>query len=74
MRLVERFTLADRDSLRYEFTINDAESFTRPWTAVLPMQRTEGPIYEFACHEGNRSMTVILEGARAQERVEAERK
>ncbi len=73
MRLIERFTLVDEDTLRYEYTIDDPESFVRPWTVVLPMQRSEGPVYEYACHEGNRSMTMILEVARAQERAEAER-
>ena len=73
MLLVERFTLTDADRLHYEYTIDDPESFTQPWTVVLPMRRTEGPVYEYACHEGNRSMTMILEMARAEERAEAER-
>ena len=73
LRLVERFTRSDSHTLRYEFTLDDPESFTRPWTVVLPMRRSDGPVYEYACHEGNRSMTVILEVARAQERREAER-
>ena len=73
MRLIERFTLTDADSLHYEYTINDPESFTKPWTVVLPMRRTEGPVYEYACHEGNRSMTMILEIARAQERADRAR-
>ena len=72
LRLVERFTRSDSHTLRYEFTLDDPESFTRPWTVVLPMRRSDGPVYEYACHEGNRSMTVILEVARAQERREAE--
>ena len=73
LRLVERFTRTDPDTLRYEYTIDDPESFTKPWTVVLPMLRTEGPVYEYACHEGNRSMTMILEMARAVERAEAGR-
>ncbi len=73
LRLVERFTLTNADTLHYEYTLDDPESFTKPWTVVLPMRQTEGPVYEYACHEGNRSMTVILEVARAQERAEAER-
>ena len=73
MLLVERFTLTDADSLHYEYTIDDPESFAKPWTVVLPLHRSEGPVYEYACHEGNRSMTVILEVARALERAEAGR-
>ncbi len=73
LRLVERFTLTNADTLHYEYTLDDPESFTKPWTVVLPMRQTEGPVYEYACHEGNRSMTVILEVARVQERAEAER-
>jgi len=73
MRLVERFTRVDADTLSYEYTIDDPESFARPWTVVLPMRRSEGPVYEYACHEGNRSMTMILEIARAEQRAEAER-
>jgi hypothetical protein len=69
--LVERFTRTDADTLLYEFTVEDPSMWTRPWTAVVPMHRTEGPIYEFACHEGNHAMVGILAGARAREAEEA---
>jgi hypothetical protein len=67
MHLVERFTLVDRDTLLYQFTVNDPESFTRPWTAAIPSTRTQGPIFEYACHEGNYGMAGILSAARAAE-------
>ncbi len=68
LHLVERFTLADADTLRYEFTVDDPASFTKPWTAVIPSTKTEGPIFEYACHEGNYGMVGILSAARAEEK------
>ncbi len=72
LRVLERFTLVGADSLRYEFTLEDPETWTRPWTAVVPMKRTPGPMFEYACHEGNYAMDGILGGARAEERAAAE--
>jgi hypothetical protein len=68
LRLVERFTRADANTLLYEFTLDDPASFTKPWSAVLPMTKTDDRIYEYACHEGNYALTGILRGARAGER------
>ncbi len=68
LHLVERFTRTDANTLLYEFTVTDPTSFTRPWTAALPMQRTDEQIYEYACHEGNQAMVGILGGARFEER------
>jgi hypothetical protein len=65
LRLTERFTRADAKTLLYEFTVDDPASFVKPWTAVLPMAKTDDQIYEYACHEGNYAMTGILRGARA---------
>ena len=67
--LVEKFTRADADTLIYEFTVEDPNVWTRPWTAVVPMRRTDQPIYEYACHEGNYAMASILAGARAADKV-----
>ena len=64
---VERYTRAGPDLVELRFTIDDPTVYTRPWTALLPMTRMEGKIYEYACHEGNRSMEGILGGARAKE-------
>ena len=67
MTLVERFTRADADTLEYTFTVTDPETWTRAWTLSMPMQRTDLPLFEYACHEGNYSMPGILAGARADE-------
>ena len=74
LHLIERFTRADADTLLYEFTVDDPTTFTRPWTAQIPMSRSEGPIYEYACHEGNYALPHILAGARAEEKAAAEAK
>ncbi len=70
--LVERFTRLDADTLLYEFTVEDPTWWTRAWTVALPMKRTDGPLFEYACHEGNYGMEGILRGARADERAAAE--
>jgi hypothetical protein len=72
LKVIERFRRVDEDSIDYTFTIDDPKTFTRPWTGSLPMEKIEGPIFEYACHEGNYAMTSILAGARAQEKKAAE--
>ena len=67
LHVVERFTRTDPDTLMYQFTVDDPSTFVRPWTGVIPMSKTPGPLYEYACHEGNTGMTGILSGARAFE-------
>jgi hypothetical protein len=67
LRVVERFTRVSPDTIRYEFTIDDALSFTRPWSGTLSLTRTDSRMYEYACHEGNYGLTDILRGARATE-------
>ena len=67
MRLVERFTRVDADTLEYEFTVTDPETWDAPWTVNLPMRRNVLPMFEYACHEGNYAMEVMLGGARADE-------
>ena len=69
LRVVERFTRIDSDTLDYEFTVDDPGTFTRPWKGSLPWARAEGPMYEFACHEGNHGLLNILAGSRAEERA-----
>ena len=66
--VIERFTRVDTETLRYEFTVDEPTTFTRSFTAVVPMQRTDSPIYEYACHEGNRALVGMLEAARAVEK------
>jgi hypothetical protein len=70
MHLVERFRRVDADTLSYEYTITDPTTWTRPWTVQFPMTKSTGPLYEYACHEGNYGLTAILSGARAQEAAE----
>ena len=70
MRLVERFTRVDADTLEYEFTVTDPETWDAPWTVNLPMRKNELSMFEYACHEGNYSMEAMLGGARADERTE----
>jgi hypothetical protein len=72
MHLVERFTRTGADQLLYEFTVDDPTTWTRPWTAQIPMAKTDSPIYEYACHEGNYALGSILAGARADEKAAAE--
>ncbi len=69
LHLVERFTRIDADTLLYEFTADDPHTWTRPWTAQITLARIEGPIFEFACHEGNRGIANTLSGARAAEKA-----
>ena len=72
MHLVERFRRVDADTLLYEFTVDDPATWTRSWTAAIPMTRSEEPIYEYACHEGNYGMLNILTGARAADDAAAQ--
>jgi len=68
MRLTERFTRTAPDVLTYTFTVDDPSAFARPWTAQIPSEKIEGPIFEYACHEGNYGMVGILSGAREAEK------
>jgi hypothetical protein len=68
VRLIERFTRVDANTLQYEFTVNDPTTFTRPFTGRLPMNLSDQPIYEYACHEGNYGLTNILRGGRLADR------
>jgi hypothetical protein len=68
LHLIERFTRVDAETLNYEFTVDDPTAMTRPWSVSFPMTRTQDRLYEYACHEGNYSMTGSLAGARAGEK------
>jgi hypothetical protein len=67
LRVVERFTRVDEETLLYQFTVDDPQSFVRPWSGEIPMKKIPGPVFEYACHEGNFSMENILSIARAEE-------
>jgi hypothetical protein len=65
---VERFTRVDDKNLLYRFTIEDPETWTRPWTAEYTWPVTDEKLYEYACHEGNYALGNILRGARLKEK------
>ena len=67
LRLIERFTRADADRIDYRFTVEAPSAFTKPWTAAIPMWKTDQKIFEYACHEGNYAMPNSLSGARAED-------
>jgi hypothetical protein len=73
MRVTERFTRVADDVIRYRFTVEDKSTWTRPWTGETPMQKTNGPLFEHACHEGNYGLYNTLVGARLEEKLAAER-
>jgi len=74
LHVVERFTPIDKDTIDYQATIDDPKMFTRPWTVSIPLHRDPSyQIYEYACHEGNRSVGNILSDARSLEKRHPER-
>ena len=72
-KVTERFTRVAEDEIRYEFTVEDPETYTQTWKGALGMRKTDGPIFEYACHEGNYALPGILAGARAEEQEKAKR-
>ncbi|HYM21839.1 MAG TPA: tannase/feruloyl esterase family alpha/beta hydrolase, partial [Vicinamibacterales bacterium] len=68
LHVVERFTRVSADTIVYQFTVEDSSTWTRPWSAEIPMLAAKGPLYEYACHEGNYGMPDILRGARFAEK------
>jgi hypothetical protein len=71
LHIVERFTRQDAETLRYEITVNDPDTYVKPWSLMVPLSRSSKPVYEYACHEGNYSLTGIMAGARAEESKKA---
>ena len=69
MHLIERLTRVDPDMVAYEYTVTDPTVYTAPYTAMMPFRRTDGPLFEYACHEGNYGLHGILAGARRLERL-----
>ena len=69
MHLVERLTRIDPDTVAYEYTVTDPTVYTAPYTVMMPFRRTDGPLFEYACHEGNYGLHGILAGARRMERL-----
>jgi len=68
MHLIERLTRLDPDTVAYEYTVTDPTVYTAPYTVMMPFRRTDGPLFEYACHEGNIGLYGILAGARELER------
>ena len=69
LHLVERFTRVGPTTMHYEVTANDPTTWTSPWTAMIPLRKTDDAIFEYACHEGNYGMFNLLAGARAEEKA-----
>jgi hypothetical protein len=67
MKLIERFTRVGPNTLRYEFTLDDPNTWTRPWTAETLLPRVDPPLYEFACHEDNYGLMNVVKGAQIRE-------
>ena len=74
LHIIERFTRQDAEVLRYEITVDDPDTYAKPWSLMVPLQRSSKPVYEYACHEGNYSLAGILAGARAEEAKKAKSK
>ena len=70
--MTERFTRTGPKSILYEFTVEDSEAYTQPWSAQIPFRIATGSMYEYACHEGNYALPGILAGARFEEREAAD--
>ena len=69
LHVVERFTRTDADTILYEFTVDDATTWSRPWSVAMPMKPSPGPLYEYSCHEGNYGIVNTMRGARRADRV-----
>ena len=72
LKVTERLTRTGEETIQYEFTVDDPHTWTQPWKAEMPATKTNGPIFEHACNEGNYSMLNMLAGARAEEKRAAE--
>ena len=71
LKITERFTRTDAGTIEYKFTIDDPKTWTKPWSAIVPLSHIDGPMFEYACAEGNNGIVNILAGARATEKAAA---
>jgi hypothetical protein len=69
LHVIERLSRSDPETIKYEITINDPGTWTKPWSLMIPLKHSPKPVFEYACHEGNIGMVGILAGARAEEHV-----
>jgi hypothetical protein len=67
LHITEKFARQDAETIRYEITVQDPDTWIKPWSLLIPLQRSAQPVYEYACHEGNIGLSGILAGARAEE-------
>ena len=74
LKVTERFTRVDEETILYEFTVDDPTTYSSPWGGEIPFKPLNDRLYEYACHEGNYNMAGVLGGARYQERMEAQEK
>ena len=72
MKVTERFTRVDEETILYEFTVDDPTMYTQAWGGEIPIKKLNNRVYEYACHEGNYGLTGVLSGARYEERMEAQ--
>jgi hypothetical protein len=68
LRVIEKFTRTDPNTLLYQFTIDDPSTWAKPWSGEIPMKKVSAPLYEYACHEGNYGLAGVLTGARVEEK------
>lgn len=71
VRITERFRRLSASMIEHQYTVDDPVIYSRPWTVSVPLLAMDGPVYEYACHEGNLAMVGILAGARAREKQAA---
>ena len=72
LRVIERFTRSAPDRIEYEITVSDPTTWTRPWTAMMPLRQRREPLFEYACHEGNhQQISGMVRGAQAEARQRA---
>jgi hypothetical protein len=71
LKITEYFTRTDQNTIEYKFTINDPATWTKPWSAIVPLSSMQGPIFEYACTENNNDAVNILAGARVAEKTAA---
>ncbi len=69
LRVVERFTRLDADTIRYQFTVDDPTTWARPWTGEIDMRRFPDRLFEYACHEGNHDLEFLLRAAQSEDAV-----
>ncbi len=72
LKVTERFSRVDEETILYEFRVDDPTTYAEPWGGEIPMKALHDQLYEYACHEGNHNLVGILRGARYEERREAQ--